>query len=204
MAFETVPVVHVVDGAFPEYPQQDPERVLGALARRFERIALVDAEGVRRNEPALEFVQAAARRRSLWLDAGSRYAEDAMDLFVAGAEAVTMRWNTLDSPKELEAAAELAQPDALFLGLEYPKGAFLPHRAYPRSAREVAAWAASLGVGLVFLLDEPDAHLLRSLPEAPTARWLQNLPRRLVDDAQAMGYRGALVPPAEIPPEASA
>lgn len=201
MPFETVPVVHVEAGRFPEYPGVDPERVLTQLARRFGRVALVDVEGVRSNEPQVEFLQAASRRRSLWVDAGSRYATDAMDVFVAGADALTMRWNTLRDARELEEAAQLAQPGSLFLALEFPKGQFLANPRDKRGAEQVARLAESAGVDLVMVLDAPDAHVLRELPAARVHRWVQGIPRRLVPEAESMGFAGALVAPAEIPAE---
>lgn len=199
MTFETVPVVHLEYRRFPEYPNADPEQALTALARRFGRVAMVDAEGVRSNQADLEFVQASARRRALWVDAGSRYATDVMDLFIAGAESVTVRWNTLDSTAELEEAVELVQPGTLFLGLEFPKGTFLRHRRDARDAVEVARVAQDLGVGLVFLLDKPDVRTLRALPPATVPRFVQGASTALLEDLQAMGYQGALLAPTEIP-----
>ncbi len=204
MTFETVPVVHVVAGRFPEYPGADPERALTTLARRFGRVALVDASGIQVNEPQVEFIQDASRHRSLWVDAGPRYATDAMDVLVAGAETATLRWNTLRDAKELEEAAELAQAGSLFVGLEYPKGRFLANPRDARSADEVAQLAERLGVGLVFILDDPEEPGLRALPPAQTARWVQGIPRRLAAEAQEMGFQGALLAPAELPPEESA
>jgi hypothetical protein len=198
VAFETVPVVHVEAGRFPEYPGVDPERVLTQLARRFGRVALVDVEGVRRNEPQVEFLQAASRRRSLWVDAGSRYATDAMDVFVAGADQVTLRWNTLRDARELDEAAQLAQPGSLFLALEFPKGRFLPNPHDKRGPDAVVALAQAAGVGVVHILDaEPDLH---ALPPG-SDRWAQGIPRRLAGQAQEMGFAGALLAPAELPAE---
>jgi hypothetical protein len=204
VTFETVPVVHVVDGRFPEYPGVDPERALTTLARRFGRVGLVDAAGIQVNEPQVGFIQASSRRRSLWVDAGPRYATDAMDVLVAGAEAATLRWNTLHDAKELEEAAELAQPGSLFVGLEYPKGRFLPNARDARSDAQVAALAERLDVGIVFILDAPDEGTLRSLPPVQAPRWVQGAPRRLVPDMQAMGFQGALLAPADLPPEETA
>ena len=201
MAFETLPVVHLEHRTFPEYPGQDVERVLTELARRFGRVVLVDASGVRANDPDLETVQEAARKRSLWVDGGSRYATDAMDLFIAGAEAVTMRWNTLRRPAELEEAAKLCQPGSLFVGLEYPRGEFLPHPKDKRGAEEVARWAQDLGVGVVYQTDRPDVSLLRRLPGGPS-RFVQGAGTSLLDSMQDMGFQGALVAPHELPPEA--
>lgn len=199
MTFETVPVVHLEYRRFPEYPDADPEHALTTLARRFGRVAMVDAEGVRSNLVDLEFVQASARRRSLWVDAGSRYGTDVMDLFIAGAETVTVRWNTLHDVAELEEAAGLVQPGTLFVGLEYPKGAFLRHRRESQGAEDVVRLAEELGIGVVFLLDKPDARLLRTLPPATVPRYVQGASAALLPDLQAMGFQGALLAPTQIP-----
>lgn len=194
MSFETLPLVHLDEGRFPEYPGEDPERVLTALARRFGRVVLVDVDGIRANEADLEFLQTASRRRAVWADAGSRFATDAMDLFVAGAEAVSVRWNTLDSEAELREAAQLVEPGTLFLALEYPRGKFLRHRHDPRGDEEVARLAESLSVGLVFLLEGVDEARVRSLPASATPRYVQApLPP---DALRAMGFQGAMVAPA--------
>lgn len=204
MTFEVLPVVHVSDGAFPEYPGAQPERVLTGLARRFGRVVLVDVGGVRANDADLAFLQAASRKRSIWVDAGSRYATDAMDLIVAGAEAATLRWNTLDSVAELGEAAELAQPGSLFLGLEFPRGQFLANPRDPRSASEVAALAEALGIGLVFMLAAADADVARELPAAAVPRYVQGASRALATRLPEMGFTGALLAPAELPPEEAA
>ena len=175
--------------------------MLTALARRFGRVVLTDVAGVRANDADLEFLQLASRRRPIWADAGSRYADDAMDLFIAGAETVTMRWNTLDDVDELAQAVEVCQPGTLFLGLEYPRGRFLGHRSDTRDAAEVVRFAEELGVGIVFLLDHASDELLRSLPVARTPRFVQGATH--VAAAQEMGFAGAMVAPSALPEETS-
>lgn len=202
MTFETLPVIHLDEGRFPEYPGDEPERVLTTLARRFGRVALVDVHGIRTNDADLEFLQHAARKRPIWMDAGSRYATDAMDLFVAGADAVTLRWNTLQRAEELQEAAELCQPDTLFVSLEYPHGAFLRNPRDKRDAADVVRLAESIGVGIVYVLDKADEKLARALPGAATARYLQST--LAPDKVQAMGFQGAILPPTHLPPEEAA
>lgn len=201
MTLDVVPVVHLDARRFPEYPGDEPERVLTELTRRFGRVAIVDVGGVRANDVDLEFIQKVARKRSLWLDGGSRYATDAMDLFVAGAEWVTLRWNTLGAEKELEEAASLAQPGALFVGLEFPHGEFLPNPRDRRSADEVVRLAEVHGAGIVYIIP-PDAppELARTLPGASTPRFVQGA--RGAVDLQTWGYQGALVPPTHLEEEA--
>jgi hypothetical protein len=199
MTFETLPVIHLDEGRFPEYPGDEPERVLTTLTRRFGRVVLVDVNGVRANDADIEFLQHAARKRPIWADAGSRYASDTMDLFVAGADAVTMRWNTLQRAEELQEAAELCQPGTLFVALEFPHGAFLRNARDKRGSNDVVRFAESLGVGIVYVLDEADEGLARTLPASSTARYVQSpLAPNLL---QSMGFQGAMVAPTRLPPE---
>ncbi|HUR68405.1 MAG TPA: hypothetical protein VM370_04105 [Candidatus Thermoplasmatota archaeon] len=199
MTFETLPVVHLDEGRFPEYPDEEPERVLTNLARRFGRVVIVDVAGVRRNDADIEFLQQAARKRAVWADAGSRYATDAMDLFVAGAEAVTVRWDTLQRVEELQEAADLCQSGTLFLALEFPHGRFRAHPRDKRSAEEVVRLAESIGVGIVYVLDAGHDEVVRALPGSATPRYVQGA---LTPDAlQAMGFQGAMVAPALLPTE---
>lgn len=193
-----MPVVHLDKNGFPEYPGVDTETALTQLARRFGRVAVVDVIGVRSNDADLEFVSYAAPRRPLWVDAGSRFADDAMDLFVAGATTVTLRWNTLDSPDELEEAVDICDPATLFLGLEYPRGRFLAHRDDKRSDAEAASHAASLGMGIVYLLDEVTPAALHALPDVSAPRFVQG---RRAASARELGFQGALVPPVDLPTE---
>jgi len=197
MTFETLPVIHLDEGRFPEYPDDDAERVLTTLARRFGRVVIIDVAGVRANDADLEFLQQASRRRPIWMDAGSRYATDAMDLFVAGAEAVTIRWNTLQRVEELQEAAELCDPGTLFLGLEYPRGEFLSNARDGRDPHEVVRLAESLGVGVVYMLDTADENAARRLPGAATPRYVQGaIPPMTV---QSMGFQGAMLRPTLLP-----
>lgn len=197
MTFETLPVIHLDEGRFPEFPGEDTERVLTTLARRSGRVVLIDVAGVRANDADLEFLQTASRRRPIWVDAGSRYATDAMDLFVAGADAVTMRWNTLQRAEELQEAADLCDPGTLFVGLEFPRGEFLRHPRDKRDAAEVVRLAESIGVGIVSMLEGANEDAARALPGAATPRYVQSAiaPAAI----QAMGFQGAILSPALLP-----
>lgn len=201
MTFETLPVIHLDEGRFPEYPGEDVERVLTTLARRFGRVVVIDVSGVRANDADLEFVQRVSRRRPVWIDAGSRYATDAMDLFVAGADAVTMRWNTLQRVEELQEAAEICEPGTLFVALEYPGGEFLRHARDRRDAAEVARLAESIGVGVVSILEGADEKTARRLPGGATPRYVQGAisPSTL----QSMGFQGGLLAPTLLPEASS-
>lgn len=199
MTFESFPVVHLERGAFPEYPTADTEDVLTRLARKYESVVLVDTGGIKYNNADLEFYQKAARKRALWVDAGSRYSTDAMDLFVAGAERVTMRWNTLHAVEELADAAALAQPGGLFLGLEFPRKTFLKNAKDARSAADVVRLADGLGIGVVYITDTDDPFFVRDLPLSQVERYHQGA--KPMADLQSWGFAGELVGPVNIEPE---
>lgn len=201
MSFEVVPVVHLEEGLLPELGGESVDSALTRLARRFGRVALVDVSGVRRNQPQLEAVQAASRRRAVWIDAGSRFATDAMDLFIAGAESVTLRWNTLDSGKELEEAAELCEPSTLFLGLEHPGGRFLENRRDVRPLAAVARMAEELGMGVVHVVGEAQEHLVRGLPASEAPRFVMGPFWGWQERLEELGFAGMLVPAGDIPEE---
>ncbi len=194
MTFETLPVVHLETGIFPDYPDGSIEEALTTLARRFGRVVVVDVMGVKRNQPELEILQAAARKRSIWWDAGSRYSNDAMDLFIAGAETVTLRWNTLHRAEELQEAVDLCQPESLLVSLEFPKGTFLTHKKDKRSAETVARHVESLGIGLVYVVDRMDEAYLRSLPVTTTPRYLQGPSAAPIAMLEELGFAGVILP----------
>lgn len=201
MTFESFPVVHLDHSKFPEYPKADPEDVLTRLARKFEHVVIVDAGGIKANLADLEFLQKSARKRAVWVDAGSRYATDAMDLFVAGAERVTMRWNTLRAIEELAEAASLAQPGGLFVGLEFPRREFLKHPKDARSAADVVRLADGLGLGVVYITDATDPYFVRDLPLSQVSRHYQG--SKPIAELEAWGFAGQLVGPVDIAAEES-
>ncbi len=122
--------------------------VIRALAKDAKDAYVIDLPGIASNSCDLELVREATRKDPVWWDAGSRHATDAMDLFIAGASRITMRWNTLADPAEFDEAA--ADSEELYLGLEYKDGALVPNRKDPkRSVSSILADADDLGCGIV-------------------------------------------------------
>lgn len=108
---------------------------------------VIDADGIASNKPNLRLLKAASRKAELWVDAGPRYADDAMDLFVGGADRVTARWSKLRSEDELAELAELSE-DA-YLGVEYD-GGFRQNPGMKATAeRDMREIATKFGVGVV-------------------------------------------------------
>lgn len=98
-------------------------------ARDHDRVYVVDRRGVQRNKPDVDLLQDLAGETELWVDAGPRYAEDVVDLLIAGASHVVVRWHTLDAAGELGAAADMSGD--ISLGAEFHGKDFV---ANPREA----------------------------------------------------------------------
>ncbi len=82
--------------------------VLDALAPEFRSIYLVDLDGIERNDPQLEYIQEVSRDATLWVDAGIRRADGAIDILVAGADRAVLSSAYLQGLRELKRAWKLS------------------------------------------------------------------------------------------------
>jgi len=82
--------------------------VLDALAPQYRSVYLVDLDGIERNDPQLEYIQEVSRDTTLWVDAGVRRADGAIDILVAGAERAVLSSSYLQGPRELKRAWKLS------------------------------------------------------------------------------------------------
>lgn len=85
----------------------DTSEAVNRLIDDFGRALVVDLNGVQNNRPRLDFIRE-FEKRPIWVDGGARVANDAIDLFIAGAEKVVLRTETLVSMNELRKAYELS------------------------------------------------------------------------------------------------
>jgi len=90
----------------------DPFDVVDRLPPR-SQLYVVDLDGVERGDPQVEYLQELARDLELWVDGGVRTADQAIDIFVAGATRVVLSSVQLHGPEELERAWKLS-PSILF------------------------------------------------------------------------------------------
>lgn len=168
-------------------------------------VCVVDLQGLGRNKADLDTLRQAADKGNVWADAASRFATDAMDLLVAGASRVTLRWSALADETELREACEFAEEDAIVLGLEYegPSVArrMLPNRQLGGEDRALAL-ARELGLGIAVLdleragsLHGVDRGLASRHTASGLARWYGGGLRDMEDSRalEAMGYRGCFV-----------
>lgn len=128
---EIVPIVHVRDGLpmqgrpgawepmptpYPDHGD-DPKGFLRHLYVRFGRVMIVDLGEGRSKDAHHNMVQRLARQHvPVWMDAGAETLEDIMDLFVAGADRVTVRMDEADLD-DLEEVLDIAEGE-IWLG--YP------------------------------------------------------------------------------------
>lgn len=82
--------------------------VVDALAARYPKLYVVDLDGIERGDPQLDYLQEIARDCEIWVDAGVRNAEQAIDVLVTGARRAVLTSAALDRSSELERALALS------------------------------------------------------------------------------------------------
>lgn len=103
--------------------RREAEEAIREAADAHDKVYVVDRQGMRRNKPDIDLYQDVADAAEVWVDAGPRYAEDVVDLFIAGAHHVVVRWHTLHAGAELGSAADMSGD--LSLGVEFQGKEFL-------------------------------------------------------------------------------
>jgi len=86
----------------------DPFDVLDLLSADYPRLYVVDLDGIERQEAQLDYLQEFSREVTLWVDAGVRNADQAIDVIVAGSRRAVLSTAYLRGPKELRRAWRLS------------------------------------------------------------------------------------------------
>lgn len=86
----------------------DPFDVVDRLSETYPLVYLVDLDGVERGDPQLDYLQEIARDVAIWVDAGVRTAEQAIDVLVTGARRAVLSSAYLNGPRELRRAWRLS------------------------------------------------------------------------------------------------
>jgi hypothetical protein len=108
------------------------------------RLYVIDLDGIDRDAPQLDYLQEMSRGGELWVDAGVKNADQAIDVLVAGATRAVLSSSALQSPDELGRAWALST-DLVFevdTSTTRPDGLIPDWEASPGA---VAARARSLG-----------------------------------------------------------
>ena len=82
--------------------------VTDRLMAEHGRVYVVDLDGVDQDQPQLDYLQEIARGGDIWVDAGVRTADQAIDVLVAGAQRAVLSTAFLRSERELQRAWRLS------------------------------------------------------------------------------------------------
>lgn len=146
----------------------DAHEAVSKLLADYERALIVDMNGVRNNRPKLDFIKD-FEKKSIWVDGGARKADNAIDLFIAGAEKVVLRTETLVSMDELRKAHELS--DQLIFELDLADGRTIngPPEFQERRPVDLMKDVALIGLRSCLYLDKnghiPSPSILHGLPD---------------------------------------
>jgi len=75
----------------------------------YDKIYLLDLNGIERNRPNFDMIQKISARKDIWADLGARSAETITDTFIAGADMAVVSTRTMSSMDLLEDALELSR-----------------------------------------------------------------------------------------------
>lgn len=150
-SLEILPVLHARRGALVGPDAEPLDEELKTVARRFSRdwdaIYLVDLDGLRANRPQVGLLQRVSDRVHTWADGGARTPEDSMDLLMAGAEQVTVRYHTADDREIVRETVRFSEHVAL--GMEFRDQELVQNPAWPAHPPELVDLAEELKIPLV-------------------------------------------------------
>jgi hypothetical protein len=183
-----VPAVRESGGEFDVFD------ILDELSPRYAFLYLVDLDGLEHNDPQVEYIQELSREMPMWVDAGVRRADQAIDILVAGAQKAVLSSSYLGNPKELSRAWKLTTE--LVFEVETTAGR-VDEVAAPWATQdplELVRVARAVGIGSVVVSPhetEPDWSLIASIARGG-ATWVDGTfdpadVRRLVESGASGG-----------------
>jgi phosphoribosylformimino-5-aminoimidazole carboxamide ribonucleotide (ProFAR) isomerase len=92
----------------PSGARFDPFDVVDRLLPEYSLLYVVDLDGIDRADAQLDYLQEISRDISLWVDAGVRTADQAIDVLVAGARRAVLSSAYLRGPRQLSRAWKLS------------------------------------------------------------------------------------------------
>lgn len=122
IVFEILPALSVLQGS-PVKAVTDCyknftaplEEVILFLFSKYDKLLIVDYDGLLKNKPQIELIQSIQEAANdsdkdieLWVEAGVRYADGMIDLFIAGANSVVISTSLIASYKELKKVFEMS------------------------------------------------------------------------------------------------
>lgn len=137
------------------------------LIAKHGKALIVDLNGFRNNRPRLDFIRK-FEKKSVWVDAGVRLADVAIDIFIGGAERTILRTETLYSVDELRKAYELS--DQLIFQIDVFNGRTIGSDDFAdKDPRKLVGEISEIGMRTCIYLEqgrgEPSPGILHGLPE---------------------------------------
>jgi len=177
----------------------DPKREIEKILEEHGKILFHDMDGILENKPQLDVIKK-WEGKGIWVDAGARYAEGAMDLFVAGAEKVVLGTKTLQGMEELKKACDLS--DNIILEIDFQGGTLQRNLAIKSSSpRDLIRTAKHMGIDICILFDGDgimDSNILSSLDVKEVSLFAGLMRRSQIGHLTRFGIKGAVVDISEL------
>ncbi len=147
-------------------PPLDPFDVVDRLEPDFDRLYLVDLDGIERGTPQLEYIQELSRDMDLWVDSGVATADAAIDILVAGAQRAVLSSSYLRGSVELKRAWKLSTDWAY--EIELVQGRVQTSRTAPDDTDPPTLIQFARGIGITDVIvsprqQDPDWGLIQSI-----------------------------------------
>jgi hypothetical protein len=125
--------------------------VADRLAEKYTRVYVVDLDGLRDDKAQLDYLQELSRDLELWVDAGIRTGDQAIDILVAGATRAVLSTAYLRGRRELQRAWKLSQELAFEIELRDQRVAGSDEEWTGTDPAGVAAAVREIGVAEIIL-----------------------------------------------------
>lgn len=107
----SVPVI-VKDDRYKQYSENGEQistwDLMGKL-ESYDKIYLLDLNGIEKNRPNFDIIQKISSRKEIWADLGARSVETITDTFIAGGDKAVVSTRTMGSLDMLDNALELSE-----------------------------------------------------------------------------------------------
>jgi phosphoribosylformimino-5-aminoimidazole carboxamide ribonucleotide (ProFAR) isomerase len=143
--------------------------ILDQLSPRYSFLYLADLDGIEQNDPQVEYIQELSREMPMWVDAGVRRADQAIDIIVAGAQKAVLSSSYLDGPRELRRAWKLSTEIVFEIETVGPRLSHAAPAWEPADPLAVVSTAREIGVSEVVVSPretDPDWSLIATVAKA--------------------------------------
>jgi hypothetical protein len=147
----------------------DPFDVVDRLTSDYSMLYVVDLDGIERMDPQLDYLQELARDMTLWVDAGVRTADQAIDVLITGARRAVLSSAYLRGPRQLARAWRLSTELVFEIEMTGPTLAPTDERWGTTDATELARAVRAAGPDHIIVSPrelEPEWSVVRSIASA--------------------------------------